>query len=54
MAEMNYLRTGIKKKTLLDVQYITDEDIANKNTFALKINAVTDSAQPLVLKTKKK
>lgn len=54
LAEMNYLRTGIKKKTLLDVQFITDEDIANKNPFAMKINAVTDSAQALVLTKKKK
>ncbi|GAB4128291.1 MAG: hypothetical protein Fur0015_01990 [Ignavibacteriales bacterium] len=54
LAEMNYLRTGIKKKTLLDVQYITDEDIENKNQFAMKINAVTDSAQALVLRKKKK
>jgi predicted nucleotidyltransferase len=53
LAEMNYLRTGIKKKGLLDVQYITDKDIEEKKSYAVKINAVTDSAQPLVLKNKK-
>jgi len=53
LAEMNYLRTGIKKKGLLDVEYITDKDIEEKKSFAIKINAITDSAQPLMLKKKK-
>ena len=29
---------------------ITDEDIANKTSYAVKIGAVTDAARPLLLK----
>ena len=47
--EMNYLRTGYRAGGLLDVHLITDEDIANKTSFAVKINAVNDPAQPLPL-----
>ena len=48
---MNYLRTGYRSKGLLDVQIITDEDIANKSSWALKIDAATDAARPLPMKT---
>lgn len=47
--EMNYLKTGYKSKGLLDVHIVTDEDIAKKTSFALKIGAVTDPATPLKL-----
>ncbi|MEA2104879.1 MAG: PEP/pyruvate-binding domain-containing protein [Candidatus Cloacimonadota bacterium] len=47
LAEINYLKTGYKTDGLLDVHYITDEDIKNKNSFAIKINAITDAARPL-------
>lgn len=50
IAEMNYLRTGYKVKNILDARYITDEDINNKNTYAVKIGAVTDAAKSLPLK----
>ncbi len=50
LSEMNYLRTGYKTDGLLDVHWITDEDIAQKTSFALKIDAVTDAARPLRLK----
>jgi pyruvate,water dikinase len=43
----NFLKTGYKSDGLLDVHIITDEDIANKTSFAVKINAVTDAARPL-------
>ena len=43
----NYLKTGYKTGGLLDVHIITDEDIENKTSFALKINAVTDAARKL-------
>jgi pyruvate, water dikinase len=46
----NYLKTGYKTGGLLDVHIITDEDIANKTSFAVKINAVTDSAKKLELR----
>ncbi len=48
--EMNYLRTGYRTQGLLDVQYITDEDIINKSCFASMIGAITDPARPLKLK----
>jgi pyruvate,water dikinase len=48
--EMNYLRTGYRSGGLLDVHLVTDEDIANKTSFAVKINSVNDPAQPLPLK----
>jgi pyruvate,water dikinase len=49
LAEMNYLRTGYSKSGLLDVHFVTDEDIAGGSSFAAKIGAVTDAARPLPL-----
>jgi len=51
LAEMNYLRTGYRTGGLLDVHIITDEDVANKTSYAVKIGAVTDAAMPLSLKS---
>ena len=51
---MNFLRTGNKSHGLLDVHYITDEDIEAKTIFASKIGAVTDAAKSLKLKSKDK
>jgi predicted nucleotidyltransferase len=48
--EMNYLQTGYRTGGLLDVHFVTDEDIANKTSFAVKIGAVTDAARPLPMK----
>lgn len=50
LSEMNYLRTGYKTNGLLDIYYVTDEDIANNDSYAAKINAVTDQAKKLELK----
>ncbi len=50
--EMNYLRTGRRTGGLLDIHIVTDEDIANKNSYALKIGAVTDAARPLPMMKK--
>jgi len=47
--EINYLRTGYRSKGLLDVHIVTDEDIARKTSYAVKIGAVTDAARPLKL-----
>jgi len=47
LSELNYYRTGYKTSNILDVHFITDEDIANKNSFAIKIGAVTDAARKL-------
>ena len=47
LSEMNALRTGLKSDGLLDVHYITDEDIRHRSSFAVRIGAVTDAARPL-------
>ncbi len=49
LAEMNYLRTGFRSRGLLDVHFVTDEDIAKRTSFAVKIGAVTDAARPLAV-----
>ena len=47
LAEFNYQRTGYRTDGLLDVHLVTDEDIAARTSFAVKIGAVTDAAQEL-------
>jgi len=47
LAQMNYLRTGYRTPDLLDVHYVTDEDIAARTSWAVKIGAITDAARPL-------
>jgi hypothetical protein len=47
--EMNYVRTGYRSGGLLDVHLVTDEDIENKTSYAVKIGAVTDAAKELRL-----
>jgi len=47
LAEINFQRTGYETEGLLDVHLITDEDIRNKTSFAVKIGAITDAARPL-------
>jgi predicted nucleotidyltransferase len=50
LAEVNHLRTGRRKEGLLDVHYVTDEDVASGiHPFAAKIGAATDAARPLEL-----
>jgi predicted nucleotidyltransferase len=49
LAELNYLRTGYKSDGLLDVHIITDKDIEEKTSYAIKIGAPTDAARPLAL-----
>ena len=48
--EMNYLKTGYRTGGLLDVHIVTDEDIASKTSYAVKIGAVTDAARFLRMK----
>jgi len=50
LAEMNFLKTGYASNGLLDVHYVTDEDIEKRSSFAVKIGAVTDAARPLRMK----
>jgi len=47
LAEFNYQRTGYRTDGLLDVHLVTDQDIENRSSFAVKINAITDAAQEL-------
>ncbi len=51
LAEINYLRTGYRTDGLLDVYLVTDEDVRLRTSFALKIDAITDAARPLPLKS---
>ncbi|NLZ81597.1 MAG: pyruvate, phosphate dikinase [Clostridiales bacterium] len=50
LSEINYLKTGYKSNGLLDVHYITDKDIEEKTSYAVKINSVMDPAYPLKVK----
>jgi len=53
LAETNYMQTGYRTGSLLDVHIVTDEDIAKKTSWAAKIGAVTDAARLLPIgKTK--
>ena len=47
LSNMNFLRTGFKTEGLLDIHYVTDEDIKKRTSYAIKIGAVTDAARPL-------
>ena len=49
LAEQNYLRTGYTTQGLLDIHFVTDEEIAARSSYAVKIDAVTDPAWPLPL-----
>ncbi len=48
--EMNYLRTGVRTKGLLDVKFVTDDDIASQSSYASKIGAATDAARALTVR----
>ncbi len=50
LSEMNHLRTGYNTDGLLDIHYITDKDIEEKNSYALKITAVSDGAKALAVR----
>jgi len=47
LSELNYLKTGYHSEGLLDVHYVTDQDIKDKSSYAIKINSVYDPATPL-------
>ena len=51
LAEVNYLRTGYRAERLLDVHFVTDDDLERQTSFAAKIGAITDAARPLPLRT---
>ena len=47
LGEINSIRTGRRTDQLLDVHWITDADIENSTSWAVKIDAVTDGAREL-------
>lgn len=47
LAEINYERTGHRNDRMLDVHFVTDEDIVKEDSYAIKIGATTDAARPL-------
>ncbi len=52
LSQTNYLKTGYKQKGLLDIHYVTDLDIEEKSSYAVKINSVYDPAYLLRLRDK--
>jgi pyruvate,water dikinase len=47
LSAINYLKTGYQSDGLLDVHYVTDQDIEEKNSYAIKINSAYEPAFPL-------
>ncbi len=47
LSHINQLRTGYETSGLLDIVLITDEDIKNRSSYAVKIGAISDAAMPL-------
>jgi pyruvate,water dikinase len=50
LCEMNYLRTGYACSGLLDLHFVTDDDIKNHSSWAIKIDSLDDQAEKLDLK----
>lgn len=49
LSELNFLRTGYRSEGLLDVHVITDADLAERTSYAVKIDAITDPARKLAM-----
>jgi predicted nucleotidyltransferase len=47
LIEMNYSRTGVRVEQMLDITFVTDEEIAEGNGVAGRINATTNPARKL-------
>ena len=52
LAEMNRAMTGYRSDGLLDIHLVTDEDIRNRSSYAVKIGATSDGARELPLQGK--
>ncbi len=50
LGELNFLRTGYRTDGLLDVHIITDRDIRERSSYAVKIDAITDAARRLPMR----
>ena len=48
---LNYLRTGYTIDGFLDIHVITDDDIQQQTSYAVKIGAINDPARPLAMGT---
>jgi predicted nucleotidyltransferase len=51
LSQINFLRTGYKTDGLLDVHIVTDSDIEKRDSYAIKIGAISDPARPLPIGT---
>lgn len=50
LAEMNYVRTGYRIDSMIDLHIITDSDIKNKNSYAVMLTSTENSAKEITLK----
>ncbi len=53
LSHRNYLKTGHKTAGLINIHLVTDQDIRNRTSYAVKIGAVSDPARPIPLAKKK-
>ena len=53
LSQINERRTSYKTDGLLDINIITDEDIKNRTSYAVKIGAISDAALPLTMRMAK-
>ncbi len=51
--EINRRRTGYSTGGLLNINFVSDEDVKNRTSYAVKIGATTDAAFPLPMGTTK-
>ena len=49
LASMNYLQTGYQLDRLLDIHLVTDENIRQGDSFAIKIHSIIDPPETLRL-----
>ena len=47
LGELNFLRTGYRTHGLLDIHLITDKDIQERSSYAVKVDAITDAARKM-------
>ena len=50
LSEINFLKTGYQSDGLLDIHFVTDRDIENKDSYASKINSIYDPVVTLRLR----
>ena len=49
LSYMNYLKTGFRTEGLLNVHLVTDQDIQDRTSYAVKIGSIADPALPIPL-----